>query len=246
MSKIGVGLSTRNKQSECIRTLNGIFQHTDCEMVVAVADDFSHDNTPAAIDYWASKKELPHRLVTFPAPSQQIGIAANKNRLVNFFLQPEFNDLEYIFLIEDDVRPRVPNWQHWFIETAERTQQAHLLYLAKDRWGGIPFGNVMRVSGEKPYQIEWKMFASGLVMFFTRSLLEFIGGFNEGLSMYGYEHNELSNRAFIAQGIRPGRREGEMVFDYPHCVAAETHNAIEADDLNRKPMWNFQEERGGN
>jgi GT2 family glycosyltransferase len=222
--KIGIGVSTQNRRNEAIKTLEGIRRFTKTELVLAVADDCSGDGTQDSVSEFlaATKSEYESKLFT---TGNRLGVSKNKKRLTDFFISR--NDCDFIFLIEDDIRPRAAGWENRFVETAIATNQAHLLFLGKTPWGHEPFGHTISKLGEPPYVVEWKPYCSALVMFFTSKLLKKIGGFDAKFNGYGWEHNELTARALAAQGIAPNA--------YPHCFGTESF--FTADDLLRKPMW---------
>ena len=222
--KLGIGINTRNRPVELRQTLEAIADLTKTEHKIVVVDDCSYPHVRADIE--DLHKHIPCRMML---PENHLGISKAKNLTIRTLME---DDPEYVVLFEDDVRPVAKDWEQRFIETSIQQHMAHLLYLPK-YYGDDIFGKTVSSTGTGTFRVDWKLHGSGLLMFFTGSLLKDIGGFDERFKSYGWEHNEFTARALAAQRLCP-------VF-YPHCVAAELDPSIESDDFKRRPMWTREE-----
>ena len=216
---IAVGISTYNRKALALRCLEAVWQYAGEDTIIAIADDGSTDGTPAAISDFIANVSSPLSFIPiiFIGRKEHRGIAATKKSLTDQLLATK--EVTDLLLIEDDVIPIADGWMNKFIETARANLQAHLLYLPTT-W---KYGKTFFVTGSEPTQVEWKVYASGLVMYFRASLLREIGTFDERFGHYGFEHNELTSRALAAQGQDPEK--------YPHCAWAEKSNSLLALDI---------------
>lgn len=215
---LGIGISTYNRKELSLRCLEAVLKYSPKDALIAISDDGSTDGTPQSLITWVSNSKDTEERVSVLGRKEHRGISASKKALTDCLLAvPEVED---IILLEDDVIPQVANWSNCWIETARENQQAHLLYLP-----GARYGRVLSVTGNDPTRIEWKVYCSGLVMYFRSELLKEIGSFNEKFTNYGWEHNELTARALLAQGQKPDGL-------YPHCVRAQETNSLLALDID--------------
>jgi hypothetical protein len=183
---------------------------------IFISDDASTDGTPDAL--YEMKKRLGMHNVRILEAGQMLGISNNKRKLVDALLAQ--SKVQDIVLVEDDVIPIKFNWANVFIDTAYKNAEAHLIYAPTDR----KYGPTKFKTGEPPFEIEWKQYCSGMIMYFRSSLLREVGNFEAGFKRYGYDHNLMSARCLLAQWRDPGG-------PYPHCLAAELENTVNALDV---------------
>lgn len=222
---IGFGISTRNRREEVLACLAAVHKYADQADEIVICDDASDDGTQAALKPWEERGDGPKvQLLWNP---QQVGVAGTKFRIVELLLLTKADE---IILIEDDVLPTAANWHTSILDTAHTEKQAHLLYLPTN-W---KYGVTLETTGRGRTQIEWKIYCSGLIMYFRASLLRKVGNFDKRFGKFGYEHNELTSRCLVAQGLNPVR--------YPHCKVLEAETLVQATDvLTTRPKMAYHE-----
>lgn len=208
---IGFGISCQNRKDLTLKCLEAVWGFALPKSPIFISDDASTDGTPDAIRE-AKERLRMHNVRLLESPTV-LGISNNKRKLVDALLGDA--RLEDIILIEDDVQPIQPNWFEVFLETANRNAEAHLLYMPTDR----KYGPTKNKTGNAPFQIEWKLYCSGMIMYFKAALLREVGNFEPSFRRYGYDHNEMTARCLLAQWKDPGG-------PYPHCLAAESQKVV--------------------
>jgi hypothetical protein len=217
-AKFAIAFSTYKRPALMCRTLSALRVFTECARTVAIsADDCSFSEELTISNYPDFEAEADISLGCF---RERVGIAKNKNNALLALLAR--TSAKHIIVMEDDVRPFAEGWEDVLIETALHTGQKHLLYMPEKG----NYGLVKKTEGLPHRRIEWKQMCSGLIMYFSRDLLEKIGLFDERFGLYGWEHNELTARALVAQGIEPNL--------YPHCAELEYGNYILSDDAEKR------------
>jgi hypothetical protein len=216
--KFAIAFSTYKRPALMVETLHALQMFTTSPRVVSIAiDDASHADRVVIEESTPYKAEANIELISM---QDRCGIARTKNVALRSIL--ERSTTEHIIVMEDDVRPVKFGWEDVLIETARVNEQKHLLYLPSR---GI-YGPVIKTEGQMHRSIQWKPMCSGLIMYFTRGLLENIGLFEERFpAPYGWEHNEMTARALVAQSIEPKF--------YPHCFELERGEFICSDDERR-------------
>lgn len=213
---IGFGISCQNRKELTLKCLEAVCKFAPMQSPIFISDDASTDGTPDAI--CEIKKRLGmHNVRLLESPSM-LGISNNKRKLVDALLAD--SRIEDIVLIEDDVIPIAWNWTHAFIQTAYQNAEAHLIYAPTER----KYGPVRFRTGTSPFEIEWKQYCSGMIMYFRASLLREVGNFEAGFRRYGWDHNLMTARCLLAQWRDPGG-------PYPHCLMAEKEITVRAMDV---------------
>jgi hypothetical protein len=113
-----------------------------------------------------------------------LGIAKNKNATIDFLQEKGF---DWLFLFDDDCFPQKHNWDLPFIELEQTYLIQHAMYL-------IGVGELHRIN-RFPMCEEYDN-CSGFCLFFTKVAIDLLHGMNPNFGIYGFEHAEISNRAF--------------------------------------------------
>lgn len=114
-------------------------------------------------------------------------IARNRNRALH-----HVQTCDYIFSFEDDIYPFNPDWIDGYIKCLDITP--HLMYLPKCIWPNEHMYKLRMREGRTDLHIMQNSQCGGIMMAFTRDILEDVGGFNSDFGIYGYEHAELTER----------------------------------------------------
>lgn len=124
----------------------------------------------------------------FIANRDRLGIAKNKNKCIERLYNM---NCDYYFLFDEDCYPSKYGWEMLYIKAHEYTGIHHMIFNV-DGLGGISRGQKVRNIAQ-----EWTN-CTGVMMFFTRHVVEGIGGFDPVFNIYGYEHANFSLRAHAA------------------------------------------------
>lgn len=152
----------------------------------------------------------------FIANKQRLGIAKNKNKCIEKLYE---HNCDYYFLFDEDCYPRQLEWEKLYIKAHERTKIHHMIFNT-DGLAGIRRGKVILDSVQ-----EWTN-CTGVMLFFTKTLLETIGGFDPVFNIYGYEHANFSLRSHAA-GMHNGYGE--------YTVPLKAEEFIESIDFANHP-----------
>lgn len=212
---IGFGISTHNRKGLLLETLTSVWKYAPLGSEIVIGDDCSTDGTVQEIKNWIHKAGIRNmHLIEHP---QVVGISNNKADILAKLLSYPCED---IILIEDDVIPVAADWYQEFIQTAYRNAEAHLLYMPTER----KYGQTLVTDGESKFPVQWKVYCSGMIMYFRKALLLEVGNFERRFLRYGWDHNELSARCLLAQWKDPGG-------PYPHCYSAERNAVVRSLDI---------------
>ncbi len=212
---VGFGICTQNRKALLLQCLDAVWKFAPLGSEIVIGDDCSTDGSPDVVTDWIAERGIRNtHLIRSP---EMAGISNNKRKIIERLLSYSVDD---VILIEDDVIPLVPLWYDTFIQTAYRNQEAHLLYMPTERKYGI----TNHVTGVPEYPISWKVYCSGMIMYWRTSLLWEVGNFQPGFKRYGWDHNEMTARCLLAQYRDPGG-------PYPHCLAAERDKVVRAMDI---------------
>ena len=171
--KIGIGITTRNRPELLSYALSHFTRfRTSNDSIIVVSDDNSEEAP--------SIPEEIHLLTS----NQRLGIAKNKNKCIEFL---RYNDVDHYFLFDDDCFPIKEGWDTPFVELSNTDNIHHSLYL-------VPAGEVSVKTTHDNY-LSYNN-CGGYCLFFTRKAMDLLVGMNPEFGIYGFEHSELSNRAF--------------------------------------------------
>jgi hypothetical protein len=174
--KIGIGISTYNRLFYLKQVVQCVKQYTMTPYSFIVSSDGSVDGT----NQWLLKNQIPCIL----GPNK--GVCYNKNRILT-----ALQHCDYVLLLEDDICPKNKGWMGAYLQGISDSGYQHFCY---------KMGRVTRAT-----RVQYPKCAlllshnvSGLLMIFTKQVLERCGGFNLLYSGYGYGHIEMSMRIMQA------------------------------------------------
>ena len=173
VARIGIAITTHNRTDVLSRTLEQHQKYLPSGALVVVIDDGS---SPAAV--------APEG-VQLIRHDKSLGIVSSKNRSLEVLVDA---GCEHLFLWDDDAYPIAEGWHLPYIESPE----PHLAYQFLDLAGpkklkdmAVLYRDAMHVAytGQR-----------GVMLYYHRSAIEKVGGFD---SVYGrgmYEHPDLAQR----------------------------------------------------
>lgn len=112
---------------------------------------------------------------------KQVGVAQAKNCCLYLL----GNTYSYYFLFDDDAFPINNGWMELYINAHHQSGYQHLLY----------GNNVHNSIGGQADGIEFYDQGFGVLIFFTKSMYEALGGFCSAFGLYGTEHTDYTLRA---------------------------------------------------
>lgn len=110
------------------------------------------------------------------------GVAFRKNECLR-----ALKDCDHVFLFDDDCYPVKEGWETLFIKSGMH----HLLFLHKNH------KRMLSIKGVEHYSD-----CGGVFMYLTKQAIDLVGAFNEGYTLWGFEHADYSQRVYYA-GITP-------------------------------------------
>lgn len=164
--RIGVAISTYNRQDVLSTTLTHIIKHTPGAYIVVV-DDAS--TTPVIV---------PDEVILL-RNEKNSGIASTKNRGIEALMD---EGCEHLFLLDDDVYPVVDGWWEHYVNSPE----PHLMYMFRSYSGNkIIYEDNDHVAYASP---------QGVMLYADRSVIERVGGMDTIYGRWGGEHGDWSDR----------------------------------------------------
>lgn len=170
-SRIGIGITTRNRPEALKTTLEKVRQHFPPGARLVVVDD-------------ASAKPVPEADFRFP---RNVGIARAKNKCLELL-----QDCGHIFLFDDDVYPVVDDWWVPYVESPE----PHLMWTflkPVGEVGGPELTEIYRDDRHVYYHA-----TRGAVLYVERWVLDVVGGMDPRFGKWGWEHVSWSDRIHAA------------------------------------------------
>ena len=161
--KIGIGITTYNREHLLNECYANIVKHTQSDFTIYVAKDTDEDRR---------------------------GIARRKNECLH-----HLRDCDYIFLFDDDCYPIKEGWESYLIDKALVSKENHFVFNDKS------IHHLQQTIF--PNGIEHYEFCGGVMMFFTKSVIDEVGGFHVGYDLYGLEHIGYSSRV-MKSGLNSG------------------------------------------
>ncbi|HCC7866872.1 glycosyltransferase family 2 protein [Citrobacter portucalensis] len=175
--RIGIAITTHNRHEVLKRAIEQHMKHLPSGALVVVIDDGS---SPAAI--------VPDG-VKLVRHESSLGIVASKNASLTALMDA---GCEHLFLWDDDAWPIADNWYLPYIESPE----PHLAYQFLDLAGPRKI-NDMAVLYRDDKHIAYTG-QRGVMLYYHRSAIEKVGGFDPVYGRGMYEHPDLALRIYNA------------------------------------------------
>ena len=172
-SRIGIAITTHNRPEVLKRAIEQHMKHLPSGALVVVIDDGS--KPPAVVP--ANVKLFRH--------DQSCGIVASKNASLTALVDA---GCEHLFLWDDDAWPIADNWHLPYIESPE----SHLAYQFLDLAGPRKI-NDMTVLYRDDKHVAYTG-QRGVMLYYHRSAIGMIGGFDPVYGRGMYEHPDLALR----------------------------------------------------
>lgn len=177
MESIAVCITTRNRPEVFLKSFKKWYEFKPKNCVVFVVDDASD------IDLIYG---YTHRFET------QQGIAKAKNKCLELA-----KDFDHIFLVDDDVYPKVHGWEKPYIESGVN----HLCLTFDINSSGYYYSPSIRFKSE--YNGLYSYTApNGCFLYLTRKAIDTAGGMRPEFGIWGHEHVEYSQRIHLL-GLTP-------------------------------------------
>lgn len=113
------------------------------------------------------------------------GVAKRKNECLK-----ALKDCDYIFLFDDDCYPVKEEWEKAIIDKSQKTNSQHFCFNKE------PFYEMKGVQFINGVELETYGASGGVMLFYTKQVLNKVGAFYEGYNTYGFEHIGHSMRIF--------------------------------------------------
>lgn len=194
--------------------------------MIVVDDNSDYDS------FKKNQKICEENNINFIYNHERKGIAATKNICASYL------NTEYIFLFDDDCYPRKSGWDQVFIDATKRTGVKHFSYTRELITPGLT-GNVVHteeLTSEEGVSVFSQCF--GVCNYFTKDCFDALGGFDENFGMYGYEHAELSQRAWDQGfcGKQRGYYSPTLAKEYLYSLDVDYGWLHEKTDLGDPPF----------
>ena len=176
-SRMGIAITTHNRPDVLKRAIEQQMKHLPAGALVVVIDDGSK---PAAV--------VPNG-VQLLRHETSLGIVASKNASLSALMDA---GCEHLFLWDDDAWPIADNWHLPYIESPE----PHLAYQFLDLAGRNKL-NDMAVQYRDDKHIAYTG-QRGVMLYYHRSAIEKVGGFDPVYGRGMYEHPDLALRIYNA------------------------------------------------
>ena len=154
----------------------------------------------------------------------QAGIVKAKNKCLELL-----RDCDYIFLFDDDCFPIRYDWAEAYISSGLNHASFNFF------WRGDGMA-ILEQIGDKC--LSWSS-PRGSMLFLTKKTLETIGGMDESLAIWGYEHVDYSRRAWLHKLTPcpfPDIRQSELYFysyDKESAIVSTVTNRVALIEYNR-------------
>ncbi|UCR74464.1 glycosyltransferase [Mycobacterium phage Ritam007] len=168
---IGVAVTVRNRHDTTRDCLKQLRDHTPTGVPIFIVDDASQPPFD----------EADKRFDT------NVGIPAAKNASLELLMDA---GVEHLFLFDSDCYPIVDDWWKPFVDSPEPHLSAQFADLAGDR----KLGDITVLYEDDQHQA-WSG-QRGYCLYYHRSVIEAVGGFDLIYSPGLYEHSDLANRIF--------------------------------------------------
>lgn len=167
--KIGVGITTRNRNKQIKETLRKWKEFTPEYIEIIIVDDSS---------------TIPVEEATFRF-EENVGIAQAKNKCLELL---EDRGVTEFFLADDDVYPLCSNWWEPYVASPE----PHLMAMFLDLAGSRKLKDI-KVIYEDGDHVAYTG-PRGYLLYANSSVLQKVGGMDPIYGKWGWEHGDWSNR----------------------------------------------------
>lgn len=176
----GIAITTRNRPDMLDACLLHFKTYSSEEQLkhLVIYDDASEPALRLKNQAIVKKYELD---ANYYCGVEQVGIAQAKNSCL-YLLGDSYS---YYFLFDDDTFPIDNGWMELYIDAHQQSGYQHLLY-------GNNYHNII---SEQANGIECYNTAYGVLLFFTKSMYDALGGLCTEFGFYGGEHIDYSLRA---------------------------------------------------
>lgn len=202
--KIGIAVTTHNRPEVAEETFAAINKFRPENSIIIIVDD---NGCPPFGGYGETENVFKFR--------QHVGVGVAKNKCLELLHDAGCTQF---FLFDDDCRPVVSYWWQYYtsslLEHATWTFNRPLISDVENKYREF----------EKP---------NGCMMYFTRNAVNTIGGWDLSFTGYGYEHVNVSDRAFNA-GLTP-RRYVDVWHDASPFAVVNCESSFTYDDRTRIP-----------
>lgn len=171
--KIGIAITTHNRQKVLSRALDNHASHLPAGALVVVIDDGSAE--AVAVPNWV--KLIRH--------NKSLGIVASKNASLAALVDA---GCEHLFLWDDDAWPIADGWERPYIESPE----PHLAYQFLDLSGPKKLNDLAVLYRDERHIAYTGQ--RGVMLYYHRSAIETVGGFDPIYQRGMYEHSDLALR----------------------------------------------------
>ncbi|CZV42617.1 glycosyltransferase family 2 protein [Enterobacter hormaechei] len=203
-SRIGIAITTHNRPDVLTRAIEQHIKHLPAGSLVVVIDDGSQ---PAAV--------VPDG-VQLRRHETSLGIVASKNASLTALMDA---GCEHIFLWDDDAYPIADNWHLPYIESPE----PHLAYLFLDLAGTNKLNDLSELYRDDQHVAYTGQ--RGVMLYYHRSAIEKVGGFDPIYGRGMYEHSDLALRIHNA-GLTTWAY-GDVVGSEKLIHSLDEHEAVE-------------------
>lgn len=176
-SRIGIAITTHNRNSALAKALEMHKLHGPCGALVVVVDDGS--TIPIVVPDWV--RVIRHE--------KSQGIVAAKNASLLALMNA---GCEHLFLFDDDAYPISDNWHVPYIDSAE----SHLAYQFLDLSGPRKLGDIAVIARDSEHVAYTDQ--RGVMLYYKRHAIEAVGGFDWVYGRGMYEHSDLALRIYHA------------------------------------------------
>lgn len=189
-SRIGIGITTWKRPEVFKLLLEEIKDLDDRFHFAFVFDGPFQDNENYDYDFIVKNFGKRFRNYRYGV---NVGVAKAKNKCIS--LLEEFGDLDYVFLLDDDINIlRTEVFDH-YIDTAKKSKVEHLLFSHIDKNTTTCTLMLSETQGITTHSL-----AQGAFMFFTKNHLNKVGKFDENFKN-AFEHIDMTFRSYNEQGL---------------------------------------------
>lgn len=196
---IGIGITTHNRNDQLLETLAAIEILSPGALIVVVDD--------------GSDKPVERADFRF---DESVGIPKAKNKCLELLMDA---GVEHLFLFDDDAYPIATDWWQPYVDSPE----PHLMFQFLDLTGERKLNDIT-VLHEDDRHVAYSG-ARGVMLYFHRSVIERVGGFDPIFGRGMYEHGDLSNRIHNA-GLTSWRH-ADVAGSERLIYSLDQHEAIE-------------------